>query len=180
MECSRQEYWSGLPFPTSGDLPHPGMGPPSLASSALTGRFFTTVPLGSQPITTIQLQDIFIMPKIFLVHFRSRSPLLLSTNTQVLLVVKNSPASSGDIWDSGSVPEWERSPGAGHGSPLQYSCLENLMVRGAWQATVHGVAKWLSMHYDMYPSLGNHWSFLCYHKFSYFVFFTKTSCIALS
>ena len=41
----------------------------------------------------------------------------------------------------GSIPEWGRSPGGGHGNPLQYSCLENLMDRGAWWATVHGVAK---------------------------------------
>ena len=38
-----------------------------------------------------------------------------------------------------SIPGWERSPGGGHGNPLQYSCLENPIGRGAWQATVHGV-----------------------------------------
>ena len=43
--------------------------------------------------------------------------------------------------DTGLIPELRRSPGGGHGSPLQYSCLENPMDRGAWQATVHGVAK---------------------------------------
>ena len=42
MELSRQEYWSGLPFPPPGDLPDPGIEPPSLASSALAGGFFTT------------------------------------------------------------------------------------------------------------------------------------------
>ena len=42
MELPRQEYWSGLPFPTSGDLPDPGIEPTSLAFPALTGRFFTT------------------------------------------------------------------------------------------------------------------------------------------
>ena len=41
----------------------------------------------------------------------------------------------------GLIPVWGRSPGEGNGNPLQYSCLENLMDRGAWQATVHGVAK---------------------------------------
>ena len=59
----------------------------------------------------------------------------------VLLVVKNLPASAGDIRDSGSVPGLGRSPGGGNGNPLQYSCLENPMDRGAWRATVHGVAK---------------------------------------
>ena len=42
MEFSRQEYWSGLPFPPLGDLPEPGMEPESLMSLALTGGFFTT------------------------------------------------------------------------------------------------------------------------------------------
>ena len=42
MGLSRQEYWSGLPFPSLGDLPHPGIEPVSLASLALTGGFFTT------------------------------------------------------------------------------------------------------------------------------------------
>ena len=46
LEFSRQEYWSGLPFPTPGDLPNPGIKPASLASPALAGGFFTTVPPG--------------------------------------------------------------------------------------------------------------------------------------
>ena len=49
-------------------------------------------------------------------------------------MVKSLPASVGD---AGSIPELGRSPGKGHGNPLQYSCLENPMDRGAWQATVH-------------------------------------------
>ena len=50
-------------------------------------------------------------------------------------------ASACNAGDPGSIPESGRSPGEGNGSPLQYSCLENPMDRGAWQATVHGVAK---------------------------------------
>ena len=46
-----------------------------------------------------------------------------------------------DIWESSSFPGLERSPGGGHGNPLQYSCLENPMDRGSWQATVHRVPK---------------------------------------
>ena len=46
MEFSKQEYWSGLPFPPPGDLPKPGIEPVSLASAALAGRFFTTEPPG--------------------------------------------------------------------------------------------------------------------------------------
>ena len=61
--------------------------------------------------------------------------------SHVVLVVKNPPTSAGDIRDMGSVPGLGRSPGGGHGNPLQYSCLENPMDRGAWQPTVHGVAQ---------------------------------------
>ena len=57
------------------------------------------------------------------------------------LAVKNPPANSGDIRDMGSIPGLGRSPGEGHGNPLQYSCLENPIDRGAWWATVHRVAK---------------------------------------
>ena len=56
-------------------------------------------------------------------------------------VLKNSPANAGDIRDVGSIPGSGRSPGGGHANPLQYSCLENPMDRGAWQAIAHGVAK---------------------------------------
>ena len=72
--------------------------------------------------------------------------------SQVALVVKTPPADAGDPGDAGLIPGLERSPGGGHGNSLQYSCLENPMDRGAWWATVHGVAQsriWLkqcSMH----------------------------------
>ena len=59
---------------------------------------------------------------------------------KVMLVVKNPPAKAGDIRDIDSIPGG-RSPGGGHGNPLQYCCLENPMDRGAWWATVHGVAE---------------------------------------
>ena len=58
---------------------------------------------------------------------------------QVALVVKNMPANTKDIRYVGSIPGSGRSLGGGHDNPLQYSCLENPMDRGAWQATVHGV-----------------------------------------
>ena len=58
------------------------------------------------------------------------------------LSVKNPPANAGDV---GSIPGSGRSPGEGNGNPLQYSCLGNPMDRGAWRATVHGVAKELVM-----------------------------------
>ena len=56
-------------------------------------------------------------------------------------VIKNPPASVGDLRDGGLVPESGRSPGEGNGNPLQYSCLENFMDRGAWEAMFHRVAK---------------------------------------
>ena len=56
-------------------------------------------------------------------------------------VVKNLPASAGDTEDMGSIPGLGRSLGEGNGNPLQYSCLENPTDRGAWRATVNGVAK---------------------------------------
>ena len=58
--------------------------------------------------------------------------------SQVALVVKNLPASAGDM---NSIPGLGRSPRGGNGNPLQYSCLENPMGRGAWWATVHRVTK---------------------------------------
>ena len=59
----------------------------------------------------------------------------------MVLVVKNPPANTGDMRDVGPIPASGRSPGGRHSNLLQYSCLENPMNRGAWQATVHRVAK---------------------------------------
>ena len=56
-------------------------------------------------------------------------------------VVKNPPAMQETWVDSGSIPESGRSPGEGNGYSLQYSCLENPMDGGAWQAVVHGIAQ---------------------------------------
>ena len=56
-------------------------------------------------------------------------------------MVKNPLANAGDIQDTGLIPGSGRSPGEGNGDPLQYSCLENPMDRGAWQVTVCGVTK---------------------------------------
>ena len=56
-------------------------------------------------------------------------------------VVKNLPVNAGDAGDVGLIPGSGRSPGGGSGNPLQYSCLDNPMDRGAWWVIVHGVAK---------------------------------------
>ena len=57
------------------------------------------------------------------------------------LVVRNPTANAGDLRDMGSIPRWKIPWRRGHGNPLQYSCLENPMDRGAWWATVHGVTQ---------------------------------------
>ena len=80
--------------------------------------------------------------------------------SQVVLVVKNPPANAGDIRDMGFIPGSGRTPGGGHVNPLQSSCLENSMDRGAWQTAVHGGAesqtrlKWPSTHMHI-----SSWSF---------------------
>ena len=61
--------------------------------------------------------------------------------SQVMLLVKNQPANAEDMRDKDSIPGLGRSPGGGHGNPLQYSCLEKLMDKGAWRVTIHRVTK---------------------------------------
>ena len=56
-------------------------------------------------------------------------------------MVKNLPANTGNLRDAGSIPGWGRSPRGGHDNPLEYSCLESPMDRGAWLTMVRGVAK---------------------------------------
>ena len=56
-------------------------------------------------------------------------------------VVKKPPANAGDAREVGSIPGLGRSPGVGNDNPLQYSCLENSMDRGAWWATIPGITK---------------------------------------
>ena len=70
-------------------------------------------------------------------------------------MVKNLPVNAGD---AGLAPGLRRSPGGGHGNPLQYSCLENPMDRGAWRAMIHGITesdmtKQLSMHRQVNANL---------------------------
>ena len=66
----------------------------------------------------------------------------------VVFMVKNLPAKEGDRRDAGLIPGSGRAPGGGHGNPLQYSCLENPMDRGAWWTVIHRVTKsqtWLKL-----------------------------------
>ena len=68
----------------------------------------------------------------------AQRPLL---GSQMALVIKNLSANAGDVRDTGSIPGSGKSPGGGNGDPLQYSCLENPINRGAWWATIHAVSK---------------------------------------
>ena len=107
MGFSRQDYWSGLPFPSPGDLPNPGIKPRSPTFQAGT--------LPSEP------ENIFFFNRCI-------------DGSEV-------KASAWNVGDLGLIPGSGRSPGEGNGNPLKYSCLENPMDRGAWWATLHGVAK---------------------------------------
>ena len=78
-------------------------------------------------------QSCLFLFSVFRIEFKIKS--------YPILVVKNLPASAGDIRDTGLIPGSGRSPGEGNGNLLQYSWLGNPMNTGVWQATVYGVAK---------------------------------------
>ena len=89
-------------------------------------------------------------PVVWTLHFYCKGhEFIFIWASQVALVVKkkknkktkNPPTNAGDIKDTGSIPGSGRTPGGGHGNPLQYACLENPMDRGARRNTVHRVAK---------------------------------------
>ena len=79
----------------------------------------------------------FLVTRSFYLHFYWGLGVLFGASHW--LVVKNLPVSAGDVRDSGLIPGLGRSSGGGHGNPVQYSCLENPMDRGAWWVSVHGV-----------------------------------------
>ena len=93
--------------------------------------YFLGMYLSVSDILTCSCFIYCILIEIYLTLFRA---------SQVALVVKNMPAGARDVKEAGSIPRSGRSPGGRHGNPLQDSCLENPMDRGAWWATVHGVA----------------------------------------
>ena len=103
-------YWSGKPFPSSGDLPNPGTEP---SSPALQADSFLSEPE--------LLKELAILG--FPGGASGKEPTCQCRRRE------------------GLVPGLGRSPGGANGLPLQYSCLENPMDRGAWRATVHGVTK---------------------------------------
>ena len=146
MGFSRQEYWSRLPPPSPGYLPYPEV---ELTSPALKVDYLLTEPLGS-PCNWINL---LCFLGIGITHVSSHSISLppwkpwfwfqytLKWASQLTPVVKNLPTNTGDITDVSSIPGSGRSPGGGHGNPLQCSCLEHPMEWRAWRATVNRVTK---------------------------------------
>ena len=135
MGLSQQEYWSGLPFPTPGDLPDPGSKPHLLCLLHCRCEFFTAEPPGKPGIVV----------QMFCWN-------LLRVHCKRWLGGKEFACHARDAGDAGSSPGSGRSPGVGNGNPLQYSCLENSMDRGTWCAVVHVVAQ--SMN----------WATKCEHK----------------
>ena len=120
MRFSRQEYWSRLSCPPLGDLPNSGIEPMSLTSPALAGGFFAT----SANLTALNNTDL-----LFYSFYGSRDWHGLAGSSSPLWASQVDQCRRHG--DPGSVLESGRSPGGGHGSPLQYSCLENAMDRGA-------------------------------------------------
>ena len=88
-----------------------------------TGIFIFLLPENKQPAAKLSLSEYILGA------------------SQMVLVLKNLSANAGDIRDVSLIPGLGRSPGGGHSNPLQFSCLENLMDRGDWRATVCRVAQ---------------------------------------
>ena len=121
--------WVAIPFFSGSSTPRDQTG-----ASFIVGRFFTSwatreahLGLGPTQMTSFNMN-----------YKDSVSPILRYWIFPSGSDGKKSTCNTGDL---GSIPVWGRSPGGGHGHPLQYSCLENPMDRGTWWATVHGVAK---------------------------------------
>ena len=152
MGFSRQEYWNGLPFPSPGDLPDPGIKPrsPALQADALTSEppgkplSLPYANWASQEGCLFHLRFSFQSSDFLLFHFCG---LFLSLSFshhrfRLLFPIQGFPGDSISKESAclGSISGLGRSPGEGNGNPFQYSCLENPMDGGAWWATVHGVA----------------------------------------
>ena len=139
----------------------------STAQPLLTQYVWLNVCLQHLPVTKVQILNIlkvwvFVKPiKVFCMvrnHPVSCDQSAAHSKIPSLWKKKGLPRwlsgkeSACNAGDPGSIPGWTRSPGVGNGNPLQYSCLENPVDRGAWQGTVHRVAQtwlnWLSMHVE--------------------------------
>ena len=144
-----------MPCSPPGDLPDPGIKPASSAAPALQADSLPSEPPGKPKNSGVGrlslLQGIFLTQELSqgFLHCRQiflpvELPGTLTVQhraSQVALVVKNPHAHAGDVRDRGLISGSGRSPGGGHGNPLQYSYLENPLDRGAGWATLHRVTK---------------------------------------
>ena len=146
MGFPRQEYWNGLSFPSPRDLPNPGI-EPWVQSMGLLHWQADSLPLSHHGSPTCVLTDndkkschsaAFMADTLMDVWlYCNYLPIRTFMGFSDGSGVKNPPAVQ-DVW----VQSWSgRSPGKGNGNPHQYSCPGNPMDRGAWRATVLGVAK---------------------------------------
>ena len=165
---SKQEYWSGLPCPSPGNLPDPGIESMSLSSPVFAGRFFLpwappekpliyylsftqlssylTIISLSIPICNVSSTHIYINHScIICLMYHHLSIICLiylpAAHLYVYLGGSHSKESACNMGDLGSIPGLVSSPGEGNRYPLRSSCLENPMDTGAWWAIRHGVAE---------------------------------------
>ena len=149
----RQEYWSGFPFPSSGDLPNSGIESACLWSLALASRYFTTstISVSGQGSKILHAAPAARQKeeegrkkkekKIIWTHYYSAKDHISSLFCSSI-VGKESTCNERDL---GSIPGLGRSPGGGHGNPLHYSCLENPMDRGALRIQSMGSQSWTQL-----------------------------------
>ena len=129
MGFSRQEYWSGVPLPSSLvwlgliNMKIGNSGHPCLVLKKMLSTFMLSM------ILTVSLSNMVLI----------RLRYFLSMGHPGASAVKKLPASAGN---AGLISGLGRSPGEGNGIPLQYSSLGNIMARGAWGATVHGITNY--------------------------------------
>ena len=146
---SRQEYWSELSFPTPGNLLDSAIELTSPVAPALQADSLPSEYQGST------------------FYFNSRKYKMqwcVFWGFPWWLSSKESACNAGATGDADSIPRPGRSPEEGHGNPLHYSCLENPMDRGAWQATIRGVTKrwtqlndWTQHHHKVYINHRSAW-----------------------
>ena len=138
MGFSRQEYWSGLPCPSPGDLPNPGIKPVSFTCSALGGGFFTTSTTNKDLLYHTRN---YIQCFIIIYNGKESEKVCMYMHIWGFPGGSDGKESACQYRRDRFNPKGGRSPGEGHGNPLQYSCLENPMDRGAWRVTVYRVSK---------------------------------------
>ena len=152
MRFSRQEYWRGLPFPSSGDLPNPRIKSATLMSPALAGRFSTAEPPGTQhrTVLTPKCLESDVMGRLWMYYVDLSA---LRTHHYYFKYLYNMKT----IWASLvtekvknllATQETGLIPGEGNGYPLQYSCLENsrqgsLVGYSPWCCRKSDTTKWL-------------------------------------